>query len=208
MFIGVYNYSVILTYLGLCFSIVGMFFAIFGTTATAVMCLILAGVCDLFDGTVARACKRTTREKKFGVQIDSLVDVVSFGVFPIILGISMGFDSKINMLIYVFYALAAVIRLAYFNVLSEEKSLLKKESEKNVYYGLPVTSIAIIFPFVYNLNLFNPEVFNRAFPLVLLVTAFLFILNIKIKKPSGIWLVICSILAVVEIAIISVTMLK
>lgn len=207
MFIGVYNLSVVLTYLGLCFSVIGMVLAFLGYVPAAVMCLILSGICDLFDGTVARACKRTEREKKFGIQIDSLADTVSFGVFPVVLGICMGFTSRLNIVIYIIYVLAAVIRLAYFNVLADEKKLLPKKKQESCYYGLPVTSIAIIIPFIYNLNIFlNPKVFSKAFPLVMLVVAILFILNFKIKKPTGIWLVICSILAVIEIAIISVAM--
>ena len=208
MFIGVYNLSVFLTYLGLSFSVVGMALAFLGFIPAAIMCLILSGVCDMFDGTVARACKRTEREKKFGVQIDSLVDTVSFGVFPVVLGICMGFTSRINIIIYVIYVLAAVIRLAYFNVLAEEKSLLLKKGKHSCYYGLPVTSIAIILPFTYNLNIFlHPIIFVKAFPLVMLVVAILFVLNFRIKKSTGIWFVICSLLAVIEIAIISASMI-
>ena len=205
MFIGFYGASVLLTYLGLSFAITGMVIASLGKIPVAVMCLILAGICDMFDGTVARSCKRSEEEKKFGIQIDSLVDTVSFGVFPIVLGICMGFTSRINILIYIAYALAAVIRLAYFNVKTEEKSIFNKKKKERVsyYYGLPVTSIAIILPFTYNLNIFmHPKVFLTAYPLVMLMTAILFVLNIKIKKPTGIWYVVCSILAVIEIAII------
>lgn len=209
MFIGFYGASVLLTYIGLAFSVTGMVLAFLGHIPVAVMCLILAGVCDMFDGTVARACKRSDLEKKFGIQIDSLVDTVSFGVFPIILGISMGFTSKLNILVYIIYGLAAVIRLAYFNVLTEEKTVFNKKKKEKVsyYFGLPVTSIAIILPFTYNLNIFmHPRVFVKAYPLVMLMTAILFVLNIKIKKPTGLWYVICSILAVIEIAIISAAM--
>lgn len=209
MFIGFYGVSVILTYIGLAFSVVGMTLAFLGHIPAAIMCLILSGVCDMFDGTVARACNRTEREKKFGVQIDSLVDTVSFGVFPIVLGICMGFTSRLNIVVYVIYALAAVIRLAYFNVLSEETSVFnkKKKQKESFYFGLPVTSIAIILPFTYNLNIFmHPSIFVKAYPLVMLATAILFVLNIKIKKPTGIWYVICSILAAIEIAIISAAM--
>lgn len=205
MFIGFYGASVLLTYLGLSFAITGMVIASLGKIPVAVMCLILAGICDMFDGTVARACKRSEEEKKFGIQIDSLVDTVSFGVFPIVLGICMGFTSRMNILIYIAYALATVIRLAYFNVKTEEKSIFNKKKKERVsyYYGLPVTSIAIILPFTYNLNIFmHPKVFLTAYPLVMLMTAILFVLNIKIKKPTGIWYVVCSILAVIEIAII------
>lgn len=204
MFIGVYNKSVILTYLGLAFSVVGMVFAFQGFVSTAVMCLVFSGVCDMFDGTVARSCKRNDREKRFGVQIDSLVDAISFGVFPVILGICMGFTSRINILIYIFYAISAVIRLAFFNVLDEErKSSYKKENKISYYYGLPVTSIAIILPFIYNLKLYSSNIFDNAYPLMMLFVAILFILNIKIKKPTRVWYVIFSILAVIQIAIIS-----
>ncbi|MEG2351394.1 MAG: CDP-alcohol phosphatidyltransferase family protein [Bacilli bacterium] len=203
MFIGFYNVSVILSYLGVSFSVVGMVFAFLGNIPAAMMCLILAGVCDMFDGTVARATKRNEREKNFGIQLDSLIDIVSFGAFPIIIGISLGLTSTFNIITYILFAVAAVIRLAYFNVLSAEKSLLPKKEKSSYYYGLPVTSVAIILPFVYNLKLFlSPETFFQSYQLVMLVTAILFILNIKIKKPTGIWYVICSILAAIEIAII------
>lgn len=209
MFIGFYGASVLLTYIGLAFAVVGMVLSFLGFIPAAIMCLILAGVCDMFDGTVARACKRSDTEKKFGVQIDSLVDTVSFGVFPVILGICMGFTSRLNIIVYVMFVLAAVIRLAYFNVLVEEKTVFNKKKKEKIsyYYGLPVTSIAIILPFTYNLSIFmHPSVFVKAYPLVMLATAILFILNIKIKKPTGIWYVICSILAAIEIAIISAAM--
>lgn len=205
MFIGYYGLSVILTYVGLMFSVVGMVLSFLGYIPMAIMCLILSGVCDMFDGTVARACKRTDNEKRFGVQIDSLVDLVCFGVFPVIIGITMGFVSKFNIIVYVVYVLCAVIRLAYFNVLQEEKNVTSKKGNhtSTYYHGLPVTSIAIILPFTYNVLIFlNEAIFVRAYPLVMLVTALLFIIDIKIKKPAGLWYVICSILAVIEIAII------
>lgn len=205
MIIGFYGVSVILTYVGLAFSVFGMALAIEGFIPSAIMCLIISGICDMFDGFIARKCKRTEQEKKFGIQIDSLVDTVSFGVFPVVLGLSMKFNSILCILIYVLYALNAVIRLGYFNITAEEKTLLKKNKEKVKFYqGLPVTSIAIILPFAYNFKiLMNNAVFSKAFPLVMLATAILFVLNIKIKKPTGIWLVIFSILAAIEIGIIS-----
>ena len=165
MFIGFYGASVLLTYIGLAFAVVGMVLSFLGFIPAAIMCLILAGVCDMFDGTVARACKRSDTEKKFGVQIDSLVDTVSFGVFPVILGICMGFTSRLNIVVYVMFVLAAVIRLAYFNVLAEEKTVFNKKKKEKIsyYYGLPVTSIAIILPITYNLSIFkHTSVFDKS----------------------------------------------
>ena len=82
MFIGKYNKSVILTFLGLISSTLGICFTINNRISFAIICLITSGICDLFDGKIARMCKRDDIEKDFGVQIDSLVDVISFLALP------------------------------------------------------------------------------------------------------------------------------
>ena len=74
MFIGKYNKSVILTYIGVAFAFSGMAFALYERLPAAMLCLIAAGICDLFDGAAARRCKRDETAKEFGVQIDSLAD--------------------------------------------------------------------------------------------------------------------------------------
>ena len=62
MFIGVWNKSVILTYIGLFFSVIGMYLAFTNENILyAFSCLMVSGVCDLFDGKVARMCKRTEK---------------------------------------------------------------------------------------------------------------------------------------------------
>lgn len=78
MIIGKWNKSVILTYIGLIFSVLGIFICSTKENSIniAMCCLIISGICDLFDGFIARKCKRTEEEKKFGVQLDSLVDVI------------------------------------------------------------------------------------------------------------------------------------
>ena len=82
--VGMWNPSVILTYVGMAFAVLGMGFAFQGEdVAHPMICLIIAGVCDLFDGAVARRCKRTEEEKAFGIELDSLVDVLSFIALPI-----------------------------------------------------------------------------------------------------------------------------
>ena len=71
--IGKWNKSVILTYIGLAFAVAGIFLASReGCLNYAWCCLMAAGVCDLFDGAVARKVKRTDEEKKFGVELDSM----------------------------------------------------------------------------------------------------------------------------------------
>ena len=80
--IGFYDYTVVVTYISLVSSIVGMFCAIDGKLTIAVFCLAFSGLCDMFDGKIARTKKdRTDDEKSFGIQIDSLCDIVCFGIF-------------------------------------------------------------------------------------------------------------------------------
>ena len=85
--IGFYNYSVILTYIGLVSSVFGITQVFENHMSIAFLCLLLSGICDLFDGKIARSMKnRTEHEKVFGIQIDSLCDLVCFGVFPAVIG--------------------------------------------------------------------------------------------------------------------------
>ena len=83
MIVGKWNKSVILTYAGLILAVLGMFLALTQEKINyAFCCLMVAGICDLFDGMVARRCKRTEEEKKFGIELDSIVDTMSFIALP------------------------------------------------------------------------------------------------------------------------------
>ena len=66
--LGIYNYTVILTYLGMLSGFAGILFAFEGQLWAALGCLMFSGVCDMFDGKIARAMKRTGEEKRFGIQ--------------------------------------------------------------------------------------------------------------------------------------------
>ena len=75
--IGFYDYTVILTYLSLISAVGGIALVTSGHPILATFCLLFSGLCDMFDGKVARSKKnRTAEEKSFGIQIDSLTDVV------------------------------------------------------------------------------------------------------------------------------------
>lgn len=196
--IGYYNVSVILTYLGLTSAIIGMFQSFEGHFKIAVLCLMLSGVCDMFDGTIARRCKRNDDEKSFGIQIDSLCDLICFGAFPAVIIFNFckfhGADS-FNFWLTTFclaaYVLAAVIRLGYFNV-SELNRTAKETGKREFYEGLPVTSISLILPFFLVLDLFITKNFLvRFYNIGLLIIGLLFVSRIKIKKPyfKGLFLV-------------------
>ena len=77
--IGVYDYTVLATYLSLAFGVSGILAAMNGSPYSALLCLMVSGLLDAFDGRIARTKKnRTEQEKRFGIQIDSLNDVVCF----------------------------------------------------------------------------------------------------------------------------------
>ena len=117
MVIGKWNKSVILTYAGLLTAVLGIFLAFTQEKINyAFCCLMVAGVCDLFDGMVARRCKRTEEEKMFGIELDSLVDVVSFIALPICIFINIGLTRIWDIVIFMIFALIGVARLAYFNI--------------------------------------------------------------------------------------------
>ncbi len=184
-FIGFYDYTVILTYISLLSAVSGTMLAGRGRFTAAILCLLLSGICDAFDGTVARSKKnRTEDEKAFGIQIDSLCDVISFGVFPSLLCYHMGMSSFIGVPILLFYSLCAVIRLAFFNVMEEKRQ--KTESGCNkVYRGLPVTSASIILPLVYLTRFLLPEgLFVLLLHITMAATGFLFVLDFSVKKPD------------------------
>lgn len=185
MLIGFYNYTVVLTYMGLISSVYGMTEALDGHFATAIACLVVSGICDMLDGKIARTMERTEDEKKFGIQIDSLCDLFCFGAFPAFLGYGLGLRGFFGTLAMCLYVLAAVIRLGYFNVMEEKRQESTTEVRK-YYQGLPVTSIAIIFPIVYLLRpYFGQIIYLRVLIGVMIGVAILFVSKIKVFKPGN-----------------------
>ena len=194
--IGYYNKSVILTFVGIVISIIGMLNV--SNTDIALTCLILAGICDLFDGVIARKCKRTDKEKEFGVQIDSLADVISFLVLPVVFAVFNNDNKILAAIVAGVYILAGVERLGWFNVNTGE-------GKKGYYDGLPVTYSALIIPIAnVVLELLNVQ-FKYTNYILLIVLAVLYVANVKIKKPTGVWYIIFSVLAVATIAAIYLT---
>ncbi len=188
-FVGFYNPSVILTYIGFTSALLAMFLAYHSIFNWGFFCLMFAGLCDMFDGTIARKIKRNDYEKKFGIQIDSLCDLVCFGVTPGFMGICLYGKNEYEYIGFIAgaaLALGAVIRLAYFNVMEEERQS-KTNEKRHSYEGLPVTNSAIISPFAYCIGsiigkgCYLPFVYSS----ILLLTAFLFIYNFRVPKIYG-----------------------
>ena len=176
--IGIYDYTVLLTYMNFISGILGIICATNGNIFNAIILLMFAGLCDMFDGKVARTKKkRTIEERQFGIQLDSLADVVSFGVLPSIIGYMLGAP----LILVALFPTAGLIRLAWFNVLE----ITRNSSEPvKAYTGLPITSSAMIFPFLYMLKNILGNSFNLVYIIMMVVVGILFILKIKIKKPG------------------------
>ena len=200
--IGFYDYTVYLTYLGFASGVAGVLFAIKDPEhlLPAIICLMFSGLCDMFDGKVARTKKkRTTEEKHFGIQLDSLSDLVCFGVLPTVIGYRLGMDKNYLLPIVIFYPLAALIRLAYFNVLEIVRNSSTPVKE---YIGLPVTSSALIFPLLYAFKKILAANFTYVYSFVLLTVGILFISRIKVKKPRTKTMILFILLGVIEILLI------
>ena len=208
--LGFYDYTVVLTYLSLLSAGTGIVVSLSdgGHPYWGIFFLLLCGLLDAFDGKVARTKKnRTKMEQNFGIQIDSLADVIAFGVLPAVIGIALlrtspylhgaglfgSHWSAVALKIFLYailmlYMLAALIRLAYFNVTEEERQ--KNEGGMRKYYtGLPVTSSSLIFPtvllfrFIF-LSFDIPIDISIVYVPVALVVGFLFLSKIKVTKPG------------------------
>lgn len=217
--IGVYDYTVILTYLSLLAGCTGTIIAMSGVghPYIGMFLMLFAGLCDGFDGRVARTKKnRSTLEQKFGMQIDSFSDLISFGLLPAAIGMSMlRHNVKLSdlhelpegwldpatamahtdlyrgvlIIIALIYILAAMIRLAYFNATEEEREKEIRENGVAYFTGLPVTSAAIVFPMVLLLHYIPRFDLSVPYFIVMMVMACLFVGRFKIRKPGrkGVW---------------------
>ncbi len=214
--IGFYNYTVILTYISLASSVIGIFIctnpnSFVGNVPNSlwgILCLMISGLCDMFDGKVARTMKRTEAQKKFGIQIDSLSDLVAFGVLPAAIGYGILPDSIKSsgwliafFALFVFFVLAALIRLAYFNVMEEERQS-KTDGVRKEYEGLPVTNTALIMPFLYIFSFRIGGCFYIVYSAALLLVALAFIIKFRVKKVGMKAMLVFLLVGVIEFAFI------
>lgn len=200
--LGFWDYTVVLTYISFASSVTGMCCAMEGHLNWAVFFLAISGLCDMFDGKIARTKKdRTEDEKSFGIQIDSLCDIVCFGILPIIICYKAGMRWWYSFPILVFYGLAGVVRLGYFNVM-ETKRQAETDEDKKYYRGLPITSMAIALPILFVVAPLLPGklAFHAALHLVVLAVGILFITNFKVRKLNTVQLFV--LVAVVALAVL------
>ena len=147
----------ILTLVGVCIGLSSIKFAFDGNFELAIIAVVVAGVIDGLDGRIARLIKGTS---KVGKELDSLTDVISFGVAPafIMYFWSLVEIGRLGWLISLIYVICVALRLARFNVNSEGESSWKD----NFFEGIPSPAggILVLMPLVYSfseIQFFNPN---------------------------------------------------
>ncbi|MBK3517027.1 CDP-alcohol phosphatidyltransferase family protein [Carboxylicivirga marina] len=167
--------------LGLFSAVIGIYFAIQGNFPAAIIGVLWAVLFDWFDGIIARNMKgRTKVQGEFGAQLDSMIDIVSFGILPAIILLSYG-NYNIWFLPGAFVIIASsAIRLTYFNVYGLIDS--------KTYKGFPLDNNVLILAFVFLFEgLFSQTIFSITIYTLLMLLAALNLSSIATPKFGGKW---------------------
>lgn len=181
----------LMTLAGLCCGMLAICFGGLHAYPAAMIALLWASFFDWFDGPVAKAMKGRDRDfSAFGAQLDSLADMVSSGVAPAFILLSVGSFQPVFLPGALFLICAGAIRLAYFNLYG-----LK---EDGTYCGVPIGINIILMPAVFLLHgWIGAEVFKWVLYGSILLGGVLNIAPIRFAKLTGAWYlaVACFILA-------------
>jgi len=134
-----------ITLIGVCIGLTSIKFALDGKFALAVVAILFAGLMDALDGRIARLIKGTS---KMGKELDSLGDVISFGVAPafIMYFWNLQYLDKLGWFVCLMFVVCVALRLARFNVNSEEEPSWRD----NFFEGVPAPAggIVVLLPLV------------------------------------------------------------
>ena len=166
---------------GLLCAVLAIYYAILGIFPAAMIGLIWAVFFDWTDGIIARHLKgRNEKQSAFGGQLDSLIDIISFGICPAVILLSYGNFSPWFLPGAFFIVAAGVLRLSYFNVFGLVG--------KSTYMGLAMDNNAIILSFVFLfIGIFDKPLAAVALYILLMVVAALNVASIKTPKLTGRW---------------------
>ena len=178
LIIGQYRLCDFVTMLGTLSAFIGIVLAISGYEVIPFILLLVCCLTDSFDGFIARMRKNTEFETSYGIELDSLNDVIAFGAFPVVLALTT-VNLEIIKYVVPFYGLCGVIRLTYFNALH-----INKMEEKGYFRGVPITCISFIYPPVYLTHLISYDLYSYLTVGLFIIMGILFVTNIKVKKPS------------------------
>jgi CDP-diacylglycerol--serine O-phosphatidyltransferase len=166
---------------GLLCAVLGIYFAMAGNFPAAIIGLIWAILFDWGDGMIARRMKgRTDESRAFGGQLDSLIDIISFGILPAVFLLSYGEFSPWFLPGAILIVASCAIRLSYFNVFG-----LNDDSS---YMGMAVDNNGIILAFVFFFDgIFNHTVFSVILYIIVITMAALNVAPIKTPKFPERW---------------------
>ena len=167
--------------LGLMSTVAGIYFAILGNFQAAIIGVLWAVLFDWYDGIIARRMKgRTKVQGDFGAQLDSMIDIVSFGILPAIILLSYG-NYDIRFLPGAFVIVAAgAIRLTYFNVYG----LIDSKTYKGLALDNNVLILAFLFLFE---SFFEHSTFSVVIYILLMILSALNLSSIPTPKFGGKW---------------------
>ena len=152
-----------ITLIGVCIGLSSIKFALDGKFSLAVIGILFAGLMDALDGRIARLIKGTS---KMGKELDSLGDVISFGVAPafIMYFWSLQYLDKLGWFVCLIYVICVALRLARFNVNSEEEPSWKD----NFFEGVPAPAggIIVLMPLIISFSGFNAIFFKINYDLM------------------------------------------
>ncbi len=172
-----------LTLTGLFLSFFTVVAAVNGKFNLAIILLIYAGIIDLFDGFVASRIERSQLQAGAGKQLDSLVDLCSFGFAPALFAYCFGLRDWLSIAILILYLGANALRLAYFN-----NQGLTDRGEQEYFTGLPVTYAALFIPLFFTASFVLPQTQMKfVLDAVYLLLAIAMVADFKMLKLRGIW---------------------
>ena len=145
------------------FGLTAIFFAINGKHSYAVISLFLAVISDYADGKLAR---KLNQQNRFGKELDSLADIVSFGVAPVIVGFTL-IQTPLAIASFIVFLFSGILRLARFNVMDI----------KNGFAGMPITVNGVIIPLVY-----LAKVPVNYYPYIYILLGILMVSSLRFKK--------------------------
>ena len=163
-----------LTLIGVCIGLSSIKFALDGKFELSIVAIIFAALIDGLDGRIARLIKGTS---KVGKELDSLTDVISFGVAPsfIMYFWSLNNLGKFGWLLCLIYVVCVALRLARFNVSSNEEPSWKD----NFFEGVPSPAggILVLMPLIFSLSGFDFLIisYNILVPVFFISVSFLLI---------------------------------
>ena len=166
-----------LTIIGVCIGLSSIKFALDQNYGLSIIALVIAGILDTLDGRIARLIKGTS---KVGKELDSLTDIVSFGVAPafIMYFWTLNELGKLGWLIVLIYVVCCALRLARFNITTYSDDFLWKQ---NFFEGVPSPGGAglVILPLV----LYKSEIYNfDQYKLLIVSTIFVITSILLISK--------------------------